>query len=142
MAWVALHSAHGKSSRVTVGAGPTIMKRSDWTNTLKGDDSDDTNFESGGNEEGQVGITVIEWTLKGLWDLAQNPIDDPPGFYPRNDLSLLKFYPSQPTASLFNLLTVARVLSVAINANVKQNLTVDASGKSQGPYTVATGSPG
>jgi len=139
MAWAALNSAHGKNARVQVGAGPTIMKKSDWTNTLSGEDADDTNFESGGNEEGQVGITRIEWTLKGNWDLAANPYDNPPGFYPRNDLATLKFFPSQSNTGIFNLLPLARVLSTAVNCNVKQNVTVDASGRSQGPYTLATG---
>ncbi len=142
MSWAALTAAHGKNSRVTVGSGPTILKATDWDYTHEADDGDLTNSESTGCEEGNTGIQRVSWNIKGKWDLKLNPEVDPPGFYPRNDLASVKFIPSNPDVATVTpmILALARVLSVRATMNVRQNIEYAASGKSQGPFTLPSGS--
>ena len=119
----------GKNSRVQVVA--TNLRMANWKTTRKGDDLDTTNFESGGEEQGTIGVTVTEWTLGGDWDASVNAFDSPPGLYPRDDLGTVKFF-ENVTDNVGYTITANRVISAENGADVKQKVTFSANGKSQG----------
>ena len=73
----------GKTSRASVGA--TNLNLAEWSASYSAADLDTTNFEDGGYTTGLIGPYNLDWSLKGSWDAGQNPQDDPPGLYPRDD---------------------------------------------------------
>jgi hypothetical protein len=127
----------GKNSRINVGATRIVGQR--WNVTWKGDDLDTVNFESGGLEEGILGIEGLEWSMAGDWDAGTNPFDDPPGLYPRDDLAGLEFY-ENVTDNVGWDLTYARVRSATNGAEVRGKVSFEASGMSQGSFTPPAGS--
>lgn len=127
----------GKNSRVSVNS--TTLYMDSWSVTEQGDDLDATTFESGGAEEGIIGIFSVQWSFSGSWDAGRNSYDDPPGLYPRNDLSALRLYENL-SDNIGWYFSTARVLSSRNGAQVRQKVTFEASGKNQGTYTRPTGS--
>lgn len=127
----------GKNSRVKVGA--TVLNFAEWSVNIKGDDLDTTNFEDGGRETGTIGVDVCEWSLKGDWDAGNNWIDpDPPGFVPRDDLEDLRLIVNVADDVFWDF-PVSRVLSATNSTQVRGKVSFDASGKSNGAYTLPTG---
>lgn len=127
------HQRAGKFSRVQVAA--VNLRMANWKATYRGDDLDTTNMESGGTEQGTIGVIVIEWTLGGDWDASINAFDNPPGLYPRDDLGTIRFF-ENVADNVGYLIPASRVLSAENGAEVKQKVTFSASGKSQGLGTV------
>ena len=127
----------GKGSRVQVTA--INLNMVEWTFEAKGDDLDTTNFESAGNEQGTIGIIVADFQVRGDWDAGRNPYDSPPGIYPRDDLSALKFY-ENVTDNIFHSVSIARLLSTRNGSQVRGKVTFEFSGKSNSGFTLATGS--
>lgn len=126
-----------KDSQVNVGS--TSLAFAQWDVTYTGDDLDTGNFESGGLNEGILGFEGCDWNCGGDWDAGTNPYDDPPGFYPRDDLTDLGFV-ENTTDDVGWLFDYARVRSSNNGGDVKGKVTFKASGKSQGTFTVPTGS--
>ncbi len=126
-----------KNSRVS--SQSTSLAFAQWDVTLTGDDLDTANFESEGLNEGILGFEGADWNCGGDWDAGTNPYDDPPGFYPRDDLNDLLFYENVTDAVLWDF-PYARVRSSNNGGDIKGKVTFKASGKSQGPFNVPTGS--
>lgn len=125
----------GKGARVTMGAGPTILFSSAWEASETAVDHDTTNFESSGLETGIIGVKVVSYNASGLWDAGTlMPFTDPPGLYVRDDLSTLKLFTSTSDSDNWTF-TVARVLSNRTSARVREAVSFDWSGKSNGAYT-------
>jgi hypothetical protein len=128
----------GKNSRWQVGN--TNLRANTWRNTYRGDDLDTTNFESGGAEQGTIGVTVIEWTGGMDWDASINAFDNPPGLYPRDDLGSVKCYENIGDNVLWSI-PANRVLSAENGAEVRGKVSFSANGKSQGGgFFLPTGS--
>ncbi len=127
-----------KNSRVIYTA--VTLRRASWKATAKADDLDTTNFESGGHEQGTIGVDSIEWSLGGDWDASINEFDDAPGLYPRDDGGSLKLF-TNVSDNVFWLIAATRVLSSENGADIKGKVTFAASGKSQGVALHGTSLP-
>src|ERR1700722_609509 len=123
----------GKNSAVIVTA--TTLAMAKWTITNKGVDLDTTNFTSAGYQEGILGPIGLEWSLGGLWDAGTNPNADPPGLYPRDNLSALQLVVNVADATAY-VMTFARVRSAVTGTTVTTAVAFDASGMNQGPFTI------
>lgn len=126
-----------KNARVKVGN--TNLNMATWDTTLHGDDIDLVHFECGGADQGTVGIIGLDYNLGGNWDAGRNAYDSPPGLYPRDDLASLAFYENVADNVFFSV-PIARVLSARNGAQVRQAVTFQASGKSNGTVVYPTGS--
>lgn len=126
----------GRDSRVQVGA--TNLNMAKWDADSSGDDIDTNNFEGNGYGEGVVGIVEASLSADGIWNAAANPIDSPPGLYPRWDLQNLKFYLNK--AENFWSFPYARVTSSKNSSAVKEKVGFSFSGKSNGIFYPPTGS--
>jgi hypothetical protein len=123
------HQRAGKNSRTQVGG--VNLRNNTWRTTYRADDLDTTNFESGGHEQGTIGVDVIEWSMGGDWDAQQNAYDNPPGLYPRDDLGSVKCYENVSDNVLASIPN-NRVLSAENGAEVRGKVSFSANGKSQG----------
>lgn len=127
----------GKNSRVIVE--DAILNKSKWHTDIHGDDIDDTNFESGGVDQGLIGITGVSWDIGGLWDAGANNFEDPPGLYPRDNLGAINLYENL-SDNVFWDLPINRVLSSKNGAEVRQAVTFESSGKlNGGPFFLPGG---
>jgi hypothetical protein len=124
----------GKNSRVEVNS--SVLTQSKWEANLKGDDLDTANFQSEGLNEGIVGFIGAEWSCGGNWDANQNSFEDPPGFYPRDNLQNLLFYTNVADA-VYWAFPYARVRSATNGAEAKGLVTFQASGMNQGNFYAA-----
>ena len=127
----------GKSSRAQ--SNSQNMYANDYSLTYRAEDLDTTHFESSGYETGIIGIKGLDWTLNADWDAGANPLDDPPGIYPRDDGTQLKIYTNVSDNKAFVMATF-RCFSSQITSSAKGKVSFSASGKSQGSFTVPTGS--
>lgn len=126
-----------KGSRISVGN--VNLNLAEWDATHRGDDLDTTNFESGGVEQGTIGIEVVEYDLKGDWDAGRNPFDSPPGLYPRDDLLTVRLY-ENVSDNCFWAFPTSRVISARNSAQIRGKVVFEASCKSNGTFTKPTGS--
>lgn len=77
----------------------------------------------------------------GDWDAHTNPYGQPPGLYPRDDLAGLIFYESRDGLdNIFYNFPFARIRSSVNGGEVHGKVTFNTSGKSQGIFTIPTGS--
>lgn len=127
----------GKTGRTTVNA--QTIKNNEWDVTYRGADLDTTNFESNGYEEGLTGLIGADWTIKGDWDAGVNPYDNPPGLYPRDDGVNMVLYPKVADNKPFTF-PLWRCDSTRVGVRTDGKVTFDASGKSQGSFSIPTGS--
>lgn len=123
------HFRAAKGSRVSVEA--TILKKSTWEVTYRGDDLDTTTFESQGFEQGTIGIVGLDWSLGANWDAQQNNLDDPPGLFPRDNLGTVIFFENVSDNVFWNI-PVNRVISSKNGAEVRALVTFSSEGKSNG----------
>ncbi len=127
----------GKLSRVT--ADGSALVHSKWNANWQGDDLDTVNFESVGVDEGILGIEWVDLSFGGDWDAHDNPLDDPPGLFPRDDLPDLNFYVNTTDAVYWNF-PYARLRSANNSTEVKGKVAFECSGKNQGDWNPPTGS--
>lgn len=128
----------GKNSRISIGTANTILKFARWTTNWRGDDLDTVNFSSAGKGEGLLGIDQVEISMGGDWDAARNSFDDPPGIYPRDDLKTVKLFENVIDNVGWSF-PYMRVRSANNGTEVRGKVTFEASGMSQGTFTVPTG---
>lgn len=119
----------GKNSRIRVGT--TNLNYANWDTDWQGANLDTTNFESGGCEEGIIGIEVIVFNFDGAWDAGANPYGSPPGIYPRSDGPSVQFF-FNIADNLGWTLPAVRFLSTKNAAPVRDLVTFAASGRSNG----------
>lgn len=119
----------GKNARVSVNGVP--LNKAKWEVDLKGDDIDSTNFESGGVDQGLIGIVGIDWSFGGLWDAVEDDLSGPPALYPRDNLLNLNFY-ENVLDNVFWSLPINRILSSKNGAEVRQAVNFETSGKLNG----------
>lgn len=119
--------------------GGTQLAFAKWDVNFAVKDLDTTNFESNGFGEGISGIEQADLSFGGDWDAGQNPMDNPPGIYPRDDLANLDFY-ENVTDNVFWNFPYARLRSCKNGASVDGKVTYEASGMSQGLTVQPTGS--
>lgn len=127
----------GKGSRVSVNG--TNLNLAEWDVDMSSDDLDTTTFESGGMEEGTVGIQVAKWDMKGRWDASKNFFDSPPALYPQDSFPNLQFY-ENVSDNVYWMFPFARILSSKNGATVRGLVTFEASGKSNSSFMTPTGS--
>jgi hypothetical protein len=127
----------GKLARVQVNGLP--LQYGTANVDMKTDDLDTTNFESEGYDQGTIGIVGCDIDFGGLFDAHRNPYDDPPGVYPRDDLGNVEII-----ENLFDnlgwIFPFMRVLSSKNGMLVRDRVTHECSGKSNGPFATPTGS--
>jgi len=133
---IAGHQRAGKGARITVGGA--ALNYGEFNCEDKADDLDETNFESGGIEQGTIGIEWVEYDASGYYDASNNPYDTP-ALFPRDNLANMRFYINSAESAQW-IFTLARVLSAKNGAPVRQLITFAWSGKSQGPFSRPTGS--
>lgn len=121
-----------KNSRVSIGG--TNLAQAKWNCDGRGDDIDTVNFESEGYGEGILGVIELAWSFGGLWDAGTDYFVDPPGVYPRDDLANLKLW-TNVTDGDYVYMPYARVRSSTVSAEVRQGVSFDSAGSSQGVWT-------
>lgn len=141
----------GKRGRVIVGgSGNTqtgsnhILTMRKWTLTDKGNVVPISGFENGGYTSGLIGLHDCDFTFEGVWDVAVNWQDDPPGLYPRHDLQNLYLIldsvdNSSVTANYQFPWAIISQGAFTVDAN-NQALVYSVTGTNNGSYTVTTGS--
>jgi hypothetical protein len=105
----------------------------EWTVTGRGADLDTTNFESQGIEEGLIGIVGADWSIRGNWNPAQNPMADPPGLFPRDNGTDMSLITSIADADAY-VFPFWRCLNSKITTSASGLVAFDADGKNQGPF--------
>jgi hypothetical protein len=131
----------GKTSRIIAQGVP--LTYASWNVDQKAEDLDTMNFESynvvSGESYGEGIHDGLECGIRGGgdWDAAAAPYGNPPGLYVRDDLSALYFYTSR-IDNVFWLFPWARIRSATNGAQVKQKVTFEFSGMSQGTFIVPT----
>jgi hypothetical protein len=134
------HQVSGKNSAVEVNN--VFLNFAKFDVTYKGDDQDTTNFQSQGYGEAILGLQQCDISFGGLWDASpNNPFGNPPGLYPRDDLSAVLLYPSYIPAlqGVYWDFPYMRVRSAHNSAEVKSAVAFDVSGMSQGPFQLPVG---
>ena len=111
----------------------------EWSTTWRGADLDTTNFESNGYEEGLIGVQGVDWTVNGDWDASQNPLEDPPGLYPRVAGEAMILTTNTTDAQNWDF-PQFRVHSSQLSVRTSGKVSINASGKNNGTFTPPTGS--
>lgn len=135
----------GKGCRLVILAQNINVKTVNFSD--EADDLDTTNFEAVGWENGTPGVRVGKWDFDGDWDAGRNFFDSPPGITPRDDLgvdrngngSATQIYPNLADNKPHSIPT-SRVLSSKNSLPVRGLVGFSASCKTNGQYTVSTGS--
>ncbi len=127
----------GKGSRVK-GNGQ-ILINTEWEAEEKGEDQDTVNFESGGIDEGILGIIGATWRFSGDWDAGMNPFDDPPSIVPQDGFPDLSLYINVIDNTGWDF-PYARIRSAKNTTQVRRNVGFEASGMNQGDWDRPTGS--
>ncbi len=123
----------GKTSRIT--AGGTALTRNTYRVTHSGTREMTTNFECNGFRQAVLGDEGLDWTISGDWDADQNPVDDPPGFYPREDGANLVIYTRVSDGDNYNM-PIYFVTSGELSSSATGKVSVSATGASQGTFTI------
>ena len=133
----------GKASQVSVGAADLTF--ASWQADVSGEDLETTNFESyvladdTTYKEGILGPIECSLDFGGDWDAGANPLDDPPGLYPRDDLADVAFTVNRGDATFWEFPYV-RLRGASSGSKVGEKVTFTCSGKSQGPFAYPLGS--
>jgi hypothetical protein len=133
----------GKTSRILVGTTPLAF--SSWENTVTKEDYGTVNFESynvvAGDtyDEGIGGPIACSSRAGGDWDAGTNPLGNPPGLYPRDELAQLAMFVSRLDATEW-LFPFFRVRSSVNGTDVRGKVSFNFSGMNQGPFSWPTGS--
>src|SRR5262245_30363426 len=109
----------GKGSRISVGG--QNLNLAEFTVERRGDDLDTVNFECEGEDQGIIGILSTDISARGDWDAGANPVDSPPGIYPRDDLANVKFF-TNTSDGVFWGFDFMRVLSARNSSQVRQKV--------------------
>ncbi len=141
------HFSAGKNSRATVAG--TNCTFEEWTAKYLTEKIDTTNFESTGTHpsgagtatfaQATFGVLGCTWSAKGKWDSQQNRIDSPPGFFPRDDLGLVKLWVDLGRNFFWNF-PQSLVLSAETGARVRQDVSFAADCECNGSFSNPTGS--
>jgi hypothetical protein len=132
-----------KTSRVIVGADNLTF--ASWSANVTGEDFPTVNFESYDAatdqtyDEGILGPLTCEIKFGGDWDAGDNPYDDPPGLFPRDDLAGVQFQESRLDGVGWDFPYI-RVRSAENGAEIKGKVLFSVGGKNQGPFTFPSGS--
>lgn len=133
----------GKTSRIVVTSIPLAM--ASWSVNLTKDDYPTVNFESfdattvEAYDEGLSGPLGADVRFGGDWDAGTNPLDSPPGLYPRDDLLGVTLFTSTYDLVGWDF-DYMRLRSSTSGADVKGKVTFDCAGKNQGFFLLPTGS--
>lgn len=132
-----------KAARVQVGAD--FLTYSSWKVDVSGDDLETTNFESyvladdTTYKEGVLGPIECAVDFGGDWDAGTNPLDNPPGLYPRDDLADVSLIVNRTDATMWDFPYV-RLRGASSGGEVGGKVTFTCTGKSQGPFVFPIGS--
>lgn len=133
----------GKASKITVTG--QILAYSSYEANVEGQDLDTTNFESydatvdQSYEEGILGVLRCGLTYGGDWDAGLNPLDEPPGLYPRDDLDTLALFTNVNDATYWYF-PYSRIRTAVNGSAVRDKVTFRVTGANQGTFTFPTGS--
>lgn len=139
----------GKAGRIKFnGTYCTLMA---WSVDESGGDLDTTNFENYTTEygvdsngigrsfeQGLVGVEVASFSCEGNWNAAQNPFDNPPAIYVRDDGPEMFLFINR-TDNTFYRFYATRILAANVRTDAKGLVSFRFNGKSQGPYLRPTG---
>jgi len=132
-----------KTSKVLVSTQPLTF--ASYEASLTGDDLQTVNFQSYDNarqetfDEGIMGVLYCAVRFGGDWDAGTNPLDDPPGLFPRDDLPHVQFFTDFLDAVDWDF-PLIRVRTATNGGTVKDKVTFDVDGKNQGPFDHPAGS--
>lgn len=139
----------GKAGRIRFNG--TNCTLTTWTVDESGGDLDTTNFESYSTaygvdsnsigrsfEQGLVGVEVASFSCSGYWNAAQNPFENPPAIYIRDDGPEMFLYVNIVDATYYRFFAT-RILTASVNVDAKGLVSFSFTGKSQGPYTRPSG---
>lgn len=133
----------GKASQVL--ANGTALAFASWQANVKGTDLVTTNFESYDLAtdttygEGILGDLNCDLSFGGDWDAAENPLDDPPGLFPRDNLPNLEFVVNQTDANFWSF-HYARLRNCSSNAKWDGKVEFTCDGHNQGVFAFPLGS--
>lgn len=132
-------SLPGKGSGITVQGIALCFAR--WEVTGRADDLDTTCFEDVGVETGIIGVVGCDLTASGNWDATRNPMDNPPGIYPRDDLPSVQCYEARALPAILPWsFPKFRVLSARNSAEARGLVAFEFSGKANGFFSQPIGS--
>ncbi len=80
----------GKNSRARVDGDNLALDN--WACRETGDYLKTDNFESNGFRTGLIGFKGLDADISGSWDANDNPLDDPPGLFVRDDGETANLY--------------------------------------------------
>jgi len=143
----------GKGGRVEfIESVSTVCKMMKYSVKERGNNLDTTNFEcwtsaygssgSGGGicfEQGLIGVQGADFDISGNYDAAQNPYDDPPGLYVRDDGPETVLYTNRTDDIYYDFLET-RFLNTTLDVSVDGMVAFSVSGMSQYTFIRPTGS--
>ncbi len=126
--------------------GADTLAFSSWKADVSGKELETTNFNSyvlasdTSFEEGILGTLGCATSFGGDWDAGDNPLDDPPGLFPRDDLADVKYVVNQTDANFWDF-AYMRLRTASSGANsANDKITFECSGMNQGPFIFPIGS--
>lgn len=127
----------GKRGRTEVNS--QILSNKEWSTTYRGVDLDTTNFETNGKTTQLTGPVGVDWSIRGDWDASKNPLDDPPGLYPRDDGTNMQLFTNQTDNTPWQFPTFS-VTNAKTTTSASGLVTFDTDGKSQDDFLPPEGS--
>lgn len=127
----------GKTSRAIVASQTLAV--GEWSTDYNGAKLETTNFESNGKFTGLTGILSVSWSISGHWDAGANPLDDPPGLYPRDDGSNMQLF-TKVADNVFWSFPTFLVETSTVKSTFDGLVEFDTSGSSNGDFAPPTGS--
>lgn len=127
----------GKSGRTDVNS--QILNNRQWSTNFTGASLDTSNFETNGWKQQLIGLESVAWSIAGDWDAGKNPLDDPPGLFPREDGVDMLLYTNVTDAHVWQI-PFWSCSDSKTSTSVDGKVTFDASGDSQGQIFPPVGS--
>jgi len=129
----------GKDGRISIGG--TTLALSSWSVKSDANGIEFTNFTSVADRngeptlfyEGTTGKKTLEFTVKGMWDADENPMDDPPNLDAGSLLDTVVLYVSV-TNDIGWTIPEAIVLSTPVTNEVNGKVEFEASCKATGQF--------
>lgn len=108
-----------------------------WTATYTGVDLPVTNFESGGFDEGILGVLSLTWSLSGRWNASKNPNANPPGLFPTDGGTNMNLYVNVSDNTSYQM-PIFRCFTGTASTTASGAVDFQANGMSNGTFSVPT----
>lgn len=132
----------GFTGRVFINGSELCVEEQNWTEMAE--EENVTNSCSAGFEQYEYGNRHVEGSVKGTWDVAANPFDDPPQLRAGGEYSVRLYIHSAPGVGNQNgpnlFMGSCKFNDIKITVPAKGKVMYDFNFKSNGQYSLPTGS--